>query len=256
MADAPTLTSARVLVVGASAGIGRAFARHAVALGAQVCVSARRADRLDELCRDAGGGHAIAADVTDPDECRRLVAAAVDRLGGIDLLVHAAGTGTLARIEDVDADTWRHIHAVNLLGPTLVTAAALPHLAPDALVAFLSSESAAETRWGMSAYASTKAALDATIRSWRVEHPERRFMRIVMGATLGTEFGDGFGAEVLGTAFERWMATGVALTAMEADDVGRQLAEVLAAVLAHPTIDVPDLCLDPRGQAWPQGESS
>ena len=251
MADAPTLTSARVLVVGASAGIGRALVRHAVAQGANVCATARRADRLAEL----EGVHAIPADITDGEECRRIVAEAASHLGGIDLVVHCAGTGELTRIEDVDPDDWRHHYAVNVLGPTLVTAAALPHLAPDALVAFLSSESAGETRWGMSGYASTKAALDSTIRSWRLEHPERRFMRIVMGATLGTEFGDGFDAAVLGTAFERWMATGVSLTAMEADDVGRHLAETLAVVLAHPTIDVPDLCLDPRGEAWPTKET-
>jgi NAD(P)-dependent dehydrogenase (short-subunit alcohol dehydrogenase family) len=105
----------------------------------------------------------------------------------------------------------------------------------------------------MSAYTSSKAALEATIRSWRVEHPERRFLRIVMGATMPTDFGTSFDANTLGTAFERWMAAGVAMTAMDTDEVGRHLAETLAVILAHPTIDVPELCLDPRGQAWPQG---
>jgi NAD(P)-dependent dehydrogenase (short-subunit alcohol dehydrogenase family) len=243
------LTSARVLVVGASAGIGRAFARHAVAQGAHVCVTARRADKLAEL----DGAHAIPADVTDADDCRRLVAEAAEHLGALDLVLHSAGAGTLARIDDADADAWRRDYAVNALAPTLVTSAALPHLAPDAVVAFLSSESTSETRWGMSAYTSSKAALEATIRSWRVEHPERRFLRIVMGATMPTDFGTSFDANTLGTAFERWMAAGVAMTAMDTDEVGRHLAETLAVILAHPTIDVPELCLDPRGQAWPQG---
>jgi NAD(P)-dependent dehydrogenase (short-subunit alcohol dehydrogenase family) len=254
MADAPMLTSARVLVVGASAGIGRAFARHAVAQGANVCVAARRADNLAALCAEANGGHAIPADITDPDDCCRLVAEAADHLGGIDLLLHSAGAGTLARIEEADADAWRRDYAVNALAPTLITAAALPHLAPDAVVAFLSSESTTETRWGMSAYTSSKAALEATIRSWRVEHPERRFLRIVMGATMPTDFGTSFDASTLGAAFERWMAAGVSMTAMETDDVGRHLAETLAVILAHPTIDVPELCLDPRGESWPQEE--
>ena len=144
-------------------------------------------------------------------------------------------------------------YAVNVIGPTAITAAALPHLAPDALVSFLSSESTTETRWGMSAYTAAKAALEATIRSWRVEHPERRFQRIVMGATMPTDFGNGFGEAVLTTAFDRWAAAGVSMTFMETDEVGRHLAETMAVLLAHPTIDVPDLCLDPRGEAWAQG---
>jgi NAD(P)-dependent dehydrogenase (short-subunit alcohol dehydrogenase family) len=248
MADAPTLTSARILVVGASAGIGRAFAAAARSMGAQVCVTARRADKLAEL----DGCHAIAADITNPDDCRRLVDEAVAELGAIDLIVHSAGTGTMAPIEDVDPATWANIYAVNVIGPTAVTAAALPHLSPDALVTFLSSESTGETRWGMAPYTATKSALDATIRSWRVEHPERRFQRIVMGATMPTDFGNGFGEEVLTTAFSRWAAAGVSMTFMETDVVGRHLAEVMAVLLTHPSIDVPDLCLDPRGEAWPK----
>jgi NAD(P)-dependent dehydrogenase (short-subunit alcohol dehydrogenase family) len=248
MADAPTLTSARILVVGASAGIGRAFAHHARAMGAQVCVTARRTDKLAEL----EGCHPITADITNADDCRRLVDEAAERLGAIDLIVHSAGFGTMAPIEDVDAATWAHIYAVNVIGPTAITAAALPHLSPDALVTFLSSESTGETRWGMSPYAASKSALDATIRAWRVEHPERRFQRIVMGATMPTDFGAGFDEAALTTAFARWAAAGVSMTFMETDEVGRHLAEVLAVLLTHPTIDVPDLCLDPRGEAWPK----
>ncbi len=251
MADGPTLASARVLVVGASAGIGRAFAHHAAAMGAQVCVSARRADKLAEV----EGCHGVAADITDAADCRRLVEDAVDRLGGLDLLLHSAGAGTMTAIEDADAAAWARDHAVNVIGPTLVTAAALPHLAPDGIVAFLSSESTGETRWGLSSYTASKAALDATIRSWRVEHPERRFQRIVMGATMPTDFGLGFAPDVLATAFDRWAAAGVSMTYMETDEVGRHLAETMAVLLAHPTIDVPDLCLDPRGEPWPQKET-
>ena len=100
MAGGPTLSSARVLVVGASAGIGRAFARHAVALGGRVCVAARRIDALEALCREAGGGHPVTADVTDPDACRRLVDEAVAHMGGLDLVLHTAGAGALGPIAE------------------------------------------------------------------------------------------------------------------------------------------------------------
>ena len=241
-----TLDGARLVVVGASAGIGRAVAEHAAKQGARVVVSARREDKLAEVA----GCHPIAADITDDGQCRRLVAGAVAHLGAIDVLLHCAGVGTLAPIADADARSWIRDYTVNVVGPTVITAAALPHLAEHAIVSFMSSESTAETRWGMSAYASSKAALDATIRAWRTEHPERRFQRIVMGATMPTDFGVNFDAEVLGTAFERWTASGISMTAMETDDVGSHLSEVLGVFLAHPQIDVPDLTYDPRGEPW------
>ncbi len=212
-------------------------------------MAARRVEKLVELCQEVGGGHPVGGDVTNPDDCSRLVHEAAERLGGLDLVVYAAGVGTLAPIAQADATAWRRDYEVNVIGPTLVCGAALPLLSADGLVAFISSEASAETRWGLSSYSASKSALDATIRFWRAEHPERRFQRIIMGATIPTEFGAGFGADVLDVAIPRWMSSGVAMTAMETDDVGRHLAEILAVILAHPAIDVPDLCLDPRGQA-------
>jgi NAD(P)-dependent dehydrogenase (short-subunit alcohol dehydrogenase family) len=222
----------------------------AIAQGADVCVAARRAEKLVELCRDMSGGHPVIGDVADPEDCHRLVAEAAELAGGLDLVFYAAGAGTMAPILEADVDAWRVDHAINVLGPTLVGAAALPRLAPDGLVTFVSSESASEYRWGMSSYASSKAALDATIRAWRLEHPERRFQRIVMGATIPTDFGNSFDPDVLGTALERWVASGTAMTTMETDDVGSHLAQLIAVVLAHPDIDVPDVRLAPRGRVW------
>lgn len=240
-----------MLVVGASSGIGRALAIHAVHAGAQVCAAARRSGELAAWCDEAGGGHAITGDVTNPEDCRRIVNESATLMGGLDLLVYAAGAGTPALLTDADSVAWHHDYAVNVVGATLVCGAALSVLAPHGLVSFISSEAATEVRWGLSSYAASKAALDATIRSWRVEHPDRRFQRIVMGATVGTDFGNGFDMDLITIALGRWVASGVSLTMMEADDVGRQLSEMFAVLLAHPGIDVPDLCLDPRGEPWP-----
>ena len=251
MTEAPTLHDARVLVVGGSSGIGRAIAVHAARAGAQVCVAARRTAELDALCHASPRSHAITADVSVSEDCARIVAESVVAMGGIDLVVYAAGTGTLARLVDADPGAWHRDYAVNVVGPTLVCGAALAELAPDGLVSFISSEAVTETRWGLSSYAASKAALDATIRSWRVEHPERRFQRIVMGATIGTDFGTGFDMELITRGLDRWAAAGVSMTMMDADDVGQQLTELYGVLLAHPQIDVPDLCLDPRGDAWP-----
>lgn len=243
------LSSRRVLVVGASTGIGRAFACQALAQGAQVCVAARRTSELDDLCRKAGGGTPLVADVTVPGDAQRLVDEAAAALGGIDLVLYAAGVGTLAPMAEPDAGAWARDYAVNVIGATQVAAAALTHLDPGGLIAFLSSDSTLRPRWGLSSYTASKAALDATIRSWRLEHPERRFLRIVMGATIPTDFGATFTDDVLGVALEHWGTAGVSDAFMDTDEVGRHLLEVLGAILDHPDIDVPDLCLVPRGRA-------
>jgi len=250
MAEAPTLLSTRILVVGASSGVGRAFARRAIGHGADVCVVARRVDKLAMLCHDAGGGHPLPGDVTDPAACRLLVGGAVERMGGLDLVFYAAGAGSMAAISEADTETWRSEYAVNVLGATMVGKAALPLLQPAGVIAFVSSSATSQTRWGLSSYAASKAALDATIRSWRMEHPERRFQRIVLGPTMPTDFGNAFHPDVLSTAMERWEASGLPMTFMDTEDVGRHLAELMAIFLAHPDIDVPELVLEARGKPW------
>ena len=243
--------SRSVLVVGASSGIGRAVAQHAMALGADVCVAARREASLIDLCVEAGGGTHVVGDVTDPGACRRIVDAAVEQLGGLDVVVYSAGGAVLGPIGDADARQWAADYAVNVIGATQITAAALPHLHPDGLVAFVSSETTSEPRWGMSSYIASKAALDASIRSWRLEHPERRFTRIVMGATMPTDFAVGFDHQILTTSLHRWRAAGISSTMMATDHVGRQLAGFLALLMTQPELDVPDITLAPRGDPLP-----
>ena len=242
----PTLEGARVLVVGASSGIGAAVAQHAMSQGARVCVAARRAEKLAELCQGNGAARAVAADLSDLSDCRRIVTEAVAHLGGLDLLVNAAGAGTLATLCDLDPASWHHDYDVNVVGPTVVCSAALPHLSPGGLASFISSTSATEERWGLSSYAASKAALDSTIRTWRLEHPDRRFQRVVMGPTYPTDFGSGFDPELAVVAVERWTAAGCASTSMDTDGVGRHLTGLWALSLADPAIDVPDVRLELR----------
>lgn len=245
----PSLRDRRILVVGASAGIGRSFALHAISMGAEVCVAARRADKLAELCAAAGGGTALAADVTDAEQCARMVAEAVAALGGLDLVLYTAGSGVLAPVGTSSAEVWRHTFDVNVVGAMLVCQAAVPALAPDGVMSFMSSESTDAPRWGLGVYSATKTALDRAIGAWRLEYPGQRFQRVVMGATFPTEFGAGFDAGLLDTAFGHWSATGVPSALMDTDDVALELAEMLAVCLAHPAIELPDLTLQPRAQA-------
>jgi NAD(P)-dependent dehydrogenase (short-subunit alcohol dehydrogenase family) len=110
------------IVTGASSGLGVTFAEALAAAGANVVVAARRADRLEELAGriEEGGGHAAAVpcDVADPDQVAAMVRAAVERFGGIDVMVCNAGTagdaGPMA--ERLPHELFEQTVRVNLMG--------------------------------------------------------------------------------------------------------------------------------------------
>lgn len=120
------------LVTGSSSGIGRAVARALLAEDWTVCLNGRDRARLEEARSDlelAGGPvHAIAADVSDPEQVRTLVRQAVHALGGLDLLVNNAGIGGRGRVSELSLEDWEHTLAVDLTGVFLITREALPSL--------------------------------------------------------------------------------------------------------------------------------
>tara|TARA_Y100000758_G_scaffold20164_2_gene13999 strand:- start:5713 stop:6453 length:741 start_codon:yes stop_codon:yes gene_type:complete len=240
------LEGRRVLVVGVSSGIGAALARAVAAGGGQVAVSARRSDRLEELVAQMGTGYAVPGDATDPDDARRVADAAATALGGLDLMVYVAGYGVLQPLVETDPDTWTDVFRVNVVGANLAAAAALDHLGPDGIAAFVSSRTVDDANPMFATYSATKAALDQCIRVWRHEHPDRRFVRIVMGNTAPTEFADHMRPERLGEALEAWQGLGIPGGMMDVDDVGRALAEALAVALDHPGIDSSEIRFDAR----------
>lgn len=241
-----------LLVVGASAGIGRAVALAAVRHGADVVVSARRADRLDEVVAAAGGGHAVVADACDAGDCDRLVAEAVDRVGPLDAVLYAAGRAPLRALVDTGADEWWDVLGTNVVGANQVVRAAVGRMAPRGVLALLSSEAAEQARYGLGAYGASKAALDASVRAWRNEHPELRFCRVVVGQTFPTEFGDGFEPDVLAAAFEHWGRHGLLQAEfMTPDGVAGVIVSTLAGALAHPDVGVHDMVL--RSPSAPVG---
>ena len=142
----------RLLVVGASAGIGRAAATAAVAAGAGVVFSARRREQLETAVAQAGGGVPIVCDVRDAERCEALVAASAKALGGLDALLYVTATSPLARLADTDAETWRTVLETNLVGAALVTRAALPLLSGHGLAAYVSSDTVGRPREGLVAY--------------------------------------------------------------------------------------------------------
>lgn len=236
----------RVLVVGASSGIGAALARAVVSRGGSVTVSARRQDRLEALVEEMGAGYVAAGDTTVPDDARRVARAADEAMGGLDLMVYMAGYGVLQPLRGTGPDIWSDVYRVNVVGANLAAAAALEHMDRGGLIAFVSSRTVADANALFASYSASKAALDQCIRVWRVEHPEHRFMRVVMGNTVPTEFGDHMNLDLLGEAMEAWERQAVPGGLMHVDDVGAVLAEALAVALDHPDIDFGELKLDAR----------
>ena len=120
------------LVTGASSGIGEAAAVALAAAGAAVAVTARRADRLQQLVQriESGGGRAIAlpANVAEERAAKGVVAGTVDRLGRLDILVNSAGVIQAGGVEHANLDEWRRVIEINLLAALYTSHAAIPHM--------------------------------------------------------------------------------------------------------------------------------
>jgi NAD(P)-dependent dehydrogenase (short-subunit alcohol dehydrogenase family) len=180
----------RVIVVGASRGIGRRIALHLARGGARVALAGRDTDLLAAAAAQyPDRAAAIACDVRDPDACAETISAAVDALGGLDALVYAAGVTRFGEMAEASADDWHTLFDTNVIGAAMITSAALPHLAADAGNAiYLSSHSASnQPPWtGLGPYICSKAALERMVGCWQHENPEVAFTTIVVGPTVSS----------------------------------------------------------------------
>jgi len=157
-----------VVVTGASSGLGAQLACTLHALGAHVVLAARRGELLDELVDRLGGGLAVPADVTDVDDRHRIVSAALDAHGRIDVLVNNAGTAHPAPALDEPASALRDVLEVNLVAAVeLSKLVARPMIAAGSgSIVNVASLSWARSldRFALASYAASKAGLVAVTR--------------------------------------------------------------------------------------------
>ncbi len=115
------------LVTGCSRGLGRSLAQAIIAAGDNLIATARDPETLADLvAKSDGRAVALVLDVTDPDAATRAVATAVDRFGGLDIVVNNAGYGNVAPIEETSIEEFRAQIETNLFGTIIVTKAAIP----------------------------------------------------------------------------------------------------------------------------------
>jgi NAD(P)-dependent dehydrogenase (short-subunit alcohol dehydrogenase family) len=165
------LAGRTIVVTGGASGIGAACARRYAAEGASVVIGDLDADGAARVAGEAGG-LALRCDHTSAADCARLVQAAVERFGGIDALHNNAGIGWTGRFEEVAPEQARRLFDVLLLGPILMTQAALPALRRSSAspsILFTASGLGLHGRPNISIYAAAKHAIVGLMRSLALE---------------------------------------------------------------------------------------
>jgi short-subunit dehydrogenase len=165
----------KVVVTGASSGIGAGLAEEFARRGAVVGICARRRDRLDEVlqrCRaHSPQSRMWVTDLADPEQVSSLAAAVIDEFGAVDVLVNNAGIPKRRKVVGLDMDTVRSVMNVNYFSPVALTLALLPSMLErgHGRIVNVSSIAATLSSPGEAAYDGSKAALTAFSEAMAIE---------------------------------------------------------------------------------------
>jgi meso-butanediol dehydrogenase/(S,S)-butanediol dehydrogenase/diacetyl reductase len=184
----------KALITGGAGGIGSAVGELFCAEGGSVLLIdrdkqslARAANRIKERVRDARF-EVFVGDISDYDQVRRAIGLAVDRFGGLNVLVNNAAIRNVASIENTERQAWDDLFAVNLMGAVNVCKAAVPELRKDGNASVINVSSVygvmAREHWGI--YDATKAALISLTKTFACEEAKNgmRVNSICVASTL------------------------------------------------------------------------
>lgn len=167
------LAGLRVLVTGASQGIGRALALHAAQRGMRVLAAARNRELLQQLQHEAKGQtlEVVPSDVATPEGREAMVRAATDKFGGLDVLVNNAGIGATGHFAESSPEVLRSIMETNFFGTVETTRVFLPLLQKGTTPALVNVSSILGRRAipGRSLYSASKFAVEGWTQAIRAE---------------------------------------------------------------------------------------
>ena len=195
-----TLTNKRILLTGASAGIGAMLASLLAKEGTNLVLLARRKDRLQEIAdkikQQFGNDRKVIlvdGDITNAEVRQQAIQSAIEHLGGLDILINNAGVGAMARVEYSTQDTLRHVFEVNFFSLFELTQLALPHLkqGTQPMVVNLSSIVGLRGVPHYGVYGAAKFAVTGLSESMRAEFVQYGIeVLLVCPGTTQTEFFD------------------------------------------------------------------
>lgn len=172
-----TIENKTIIISGASRGIGRATALLLAQHGANVVVTARNADDLNQLETEATQGSvrgkivAVPGDVTNEADMEAVVKTTLDQFGRIDVLINNAGYGVFKNVDEISVSEWDDLMATNVKGTFLLSKAALPTLKAQGSghIVIVASDVAKRTFAGGSLYTASKYAQEAFMGALRKE---------------------------------------------------------------------------------------
>jgi NADP-dependent 3-hydroxy acid dehydrogenase YdfG len=237
-----------VVITGASSGNGEATARYLSAQGASVALGARRLERIQllatELTGRGGKALAVATDVTDYDQVRRLVDAGVQTYGRIDVMLNNAGLMPHSPLERLKIDDWNRTIDVNLKGVLYGIAAALPYMKQQKAghIINVSSVAGHKVRPGSAVYAATKTAVLVLSEGLRQEvKPYNIRTTVISPGALATELANSITEPDIAENVSKFMHE-VALPA-------ESFARVVAFAISQPEdMDINEILFRPTRQ--------
>ena len=237
-----------VVITGASSGLGEAAARLLSTEGASVVLGARRVDRIQSLAGalTAKGGKAlaVATDVTSYDQVKRLVDAAVQTYGRIDVMINNAGLMPHSPLERLKIDEWNRMIDVNIKGVLYGIAAALPHMKQQKAghVINVSSVAGHKVGPGSAVYAATKYAVRALSEGLRQEvKPYNIRTTIISPGAVATELPDSISEPDVSESIHKFYEA----FAIPADSFARAVA---FAISQPEEVDVNEILFRPTRQ--------
>jgi NAD(P)-dependent dehydrogenase (short-subunit alcohol dehydrogenase family) len=181
--DSFSLAGKVAIVTGASSGLGVAFAVGLADAGADIAICARRVEKLEQTKAQVleSGRRCIAvqADVSDPDDCNRVVAETLDQLGKVDVLINNAGIGTAVPATRETPDEFRRVIDINLNGSYFMAQACARAMRDGGSIVNIGSVIGSTSAFlPQAAYASSKAAIIGLTRDLAQQWTGRKGIRV------------------------------------------------------------------------------